>query len=643
IRVTMPLKPNIKLLFKPAGLTVRLSETFVLTDIVPVIETEGHTWSADGPECRASVEGAVVVYQFPECRLELTFSSLDEETLLLDALVRNTSNRDLRIRSVAPFRTRNDWGSEGLFNVDAGARVMTYPAERAYGFSGPQRIDGNQPHTSFWFAGFSDVRSRQNFFVGPADIPAGMIRHNIHPLMSHTPGRRVLRWECSFDCRAGSRGVRLVPGASIRPGSLHISRWEGGYEAGLDRYGEYLGQKFGRKRSEHPPVGWCSWYAGYFSDITEEEVLKNLGHTALIPELKYFQIDDGWESKVGTATAGMPEYDSLKFPHGMKWLADAIRAKGVKPGLWIRPFKGWGESAGIPNWARGATLDISHPEARVWLSQLTRRLVREWGYEYLKFDFVTYDLFGKWGMELAENPGRLGGVADDTITNITAYRLALEAIREGAGEECFLLGCNCLLAPAFGIVDGMRIGDDVSAAHWERTVLMGAKSVAPLRFLNGNVWWNDPDCMMAQEPMSLSEVRLWNTFVSFTGGLPIVSSKLFELLAERPALLVRTLPVRHHKARPLDSDEEIPPVWSYRVRQDGREIVVVGFFNWGDSEREFVIDPAAVGCPEGEVVVQEFWGKREWIVSDRMLRATVPARDCLVVTLKDHQEASLSF
>jgi alpha-galactosidase len=638
----MQQQPNIFVAVETSGLTVRISETLLLTDIVPAIETEESVLSADDPLCRVSIKGAVAVYQFPECRLELTFSALADETFLLDALVQNTSSEDLRIRSVAPFRARNEWGSEGLLTVSAEAKVMTYPAERAYGFSGSQRIASNQPHTSFWFGGFSDRRSKQNFFVGPADIPAGLIRHNIHPLISHTPGRRVLRWGCSFDTRAGTKGVRLAPGATFRPGSLYISRWEGEYETGLDRYGEYLRKKFGRKSNEHPPVGWCSWYAGYFADITEGEVLKNLGHTALIPELKYFQIDDGWESKVGTATSGIPEHDSLKFPHGMQWLAGAIRAKGLKPGLWIRPFKGWGESVGVPDWARGSTLDISHPEACAWLSQLTRRLVKEWGYEYLKFDFVTYDLFGKWGMELSENPGRLGGVADDTITNITAYRLALEAIREGAGEDCFLLGCNCLLAPAFGIVDGMRIGDDVSAGHWERTVLMGAKSVAPLRFLNGNVWWNDPDCMMAQEPMSLAEVRLWNTFVSFTGGLPIVSSKLFELSAERLALLVRTLPVRHHGARPLDSDEEIPSVWSYRLRQDGREMVVVGFFNWGNSEREFVIDPAVIGCQEGEVVVQEFREKREWIVSDRMLRVKVPARDCLVVTLKDHEEASLS-
>ena len=27
-----------------------------------------------------------------------------------------------------------------------------------------------------------------------------------------------------------------------------------------------------------------------------------------------------------------------KFPHGMKWLADYIRGKGFRPGIWLIPF-----------------------------------------------------------------------------------------------------------------------------------------------------------------------------------------------------------------------------------------------------------------------------------------------------------------
>lgn len=624
---------SIHIAFDSAGLTVRLPDRFVLTDLVPAVETEEHAWFADGPECRTSIEGSVAVFQFPGCRLELNFSVLNEETFLLDAFIRNTSSQDLRICSVSPLRTRNDWGSEGLLTVGARAKVLTYPAERAYGFSGPQKIDSNQPHTSFWFGGFSDAQARQNFFAGPADIPAGMIRHNIHPLMSHTPGRRVLRWHCSFDTRAGVQGVRLAPGRVLGLGAVYVSRWEGEYEYGLDRYGEYLGKKFGRKRSEHPPLGWCSWYAGYFADITEAEVLKNLEHAALIPDLRYFQIDGGWESNVGTATTEIPEHDSAKFPHGMRWLAETIRSKGVKPGLWIRPFKGWGDSEGTPEWARGPTLDISHPDARNWLSQLARRLVREWGYEYLKFDFVTYDLYGCWGMELPENKGRLGTVAGDTITNITAYRLALEALREGAGEECFLLGCNCLLAPAFGIVDGMRIGDDVSAADWERTVLMGAKSVAPLQFLHGNVWWNDPDCIMVHEPMSFSEARLWNVFVSFTGGLPIVSSKLYELPEERREILAKTLPVRHLHARPLSSDEEIPPIWWASMGEGDEQIVKIGLFNWGDGVREFELDPVSFGFSGSGPAPFEFREEKKAEFRQGRLVVKVPARDCRVVSL----------
>ena len=41
-------------------------------------------------------------------------------------------------------------------------------------------------------------------------------------------------------------------------------------------------------------------------------------------------------------------------------------------------------------------------------------------------------------------------------------RAGYDAIRRGAGDDAFLLGCGAPLGPRVGVVDGMRIGADVA-------------------------------------------------------------------------------------------------------------------------------------------------------------------------------------
>ena len=65
--------------------------------------------------------------------------------------------------------------------------------------------------------------------------------------------------------------------------------------------------------------------------------------------------------------------DKQKFPHGMKWLADYIRGKGLKPGIWLIPFNPPATrscSADAPNCSFAA------PTARASSRCATRRRAR---------------------------------------------------------------------------------------------------------------------------------------------------------------------------------------------------------------------------------------------------------------------------
>jgi alpha-galactosidase len=182
-------------------------------------------------------------------------------------------------------------------------------------------------------------------------------------------------------------------------------------------------------------------------------------------------------------------------------------------------------------------LDTTRPDVRTHLEQLTRTLVAM-GWRYLKLDF-TYapSLDGEWH--------------DPTLTPAQRVRQAYDAMRRGAGDDAFILGCGAPLGPCIGVVDGMRIGPDV-APHWEpRGGIPGYEDTAPatanaLRntlardFMHRRLWLNDPDCLMLRvqhTQLTPAEMQTWAYAVANSGGMAVVSDDLGLLTEESRRLL----------------------------------------------------------------------------------------------------------
>jgi alpha-galactosidase len=295
------------------------------------------------------------------------------------------------------------------------------------------------------------------------------------------------------------------------------------------------------------PTGWCSWYE-LGGAVTEADVLANLEFCAAHFDRRFFryiQLDDGYQRAAGDWET------NAKFPRGHRWLTDRIHAQGFLAGLWIAPFAAAERSSlpaahaawllrdpdggGTPlvldtrdDWGgRIYALDGAHPEVRQWLYDLARRVVRNWGYDYLKVDFLHWATAGA---------AHYGG-----LTHAEAYRGGLAALRDGLGTEAFLLGCGAPLQHAAGLVDGMRIGGDVDAS-WGG--IQGPARAAGLRsFYHRAVWLNDPDCLVVRPPLTLDEARVWTSIVAAAGGVTVLSDNLPKLPPERIPLLQQTLPV----------------------------------------------------------------------------------------------------
>jgi alpha-galactosidase len=333
----------------------------------------------------------------------------------------------------------------------------------------------------------------------------------------------------------------------------------------LEAYAEELGRT-ANARTAHPFLaGWCSWYH-FFSEVTEDDVLRNLDALVAARDelpVDVVQIDDGYQRQIGDWLE-----TNEKFPRGLAPLAADIRAAGFTAGLWTAPFCVVPESAlfgAHPEWllrdSAGLFRGLLHPtwssNATVHVLDTTRRDVLEhlesvfselvgMGFHYQKLDFLY-------------TAAMRCSSAEPGVSRARRLRQGLVAIRDGAGPEAFLLGCGCPLGAAVGVVDGMRIGPDV-APFWEAApeqVIPGIEAAVPatrsaLRSIlarawtHRRLWLNDPDCLMARSTdtgLSSDERGALATAIGITGGMLVFSDDMPKLSSDDRSLIRNTIAI----------------------------------------------------------------------------------------------------
>ena len=417
-----------------------------------------------------------------------------------------------------------------------------------------------------------------------------------------------------------------------------------------------------RKRFPRPPAGWCSWYY-YYLKINEEEIVKNTEWLAA--NLKQFgcewvQIDDGWQGRGDGFGSNRNWFVTCErdFPRGMKWCADYIRSKDLRPGIWCIPFtqsdsemyaktpslfvrREDGASPGeraapLPydwmpaderkfEWAGRYFIDPTGEEGRKYLKKLFRMICDEWGYDYVKIDAqAMMPGFFDEHRERLQDPS-LGG--DRT------YRDGLETMRSEMGYDRFLLNCGAGWASC-GLCDGIRIGGDVSLSWQGMMNAIGA--TMEWLYLNTLAFYTDPDVVCVREPLSLEQARLWATLVAVTGQLLMASDKMYALPQERVELLRRIFPVADihpMELYPLDAKQK-PSIFDLKLCKPAVGCWdVVALFNWDESAaRTFELSPKRLGLPERGWVCLDGWTGAFLRAGDGNLKVEVPAAACRAVT-----------
>lgn len=422
---------------------------------------------------------------------------------------------------------------------------------------------------------------------------------------------------------------------------------------------------------------YCTWYAekngGAGSEASTIVLAKFVKDNLKSYGLETIQIDDMWQSggKYDGPRRGFDVVDTKgPYPNGMVTTASAINEDGLRAGIWWMPFarnhqdpaykdrQHWFayRNDGLPyktSWG-GTSLDLTQPEALNHVLTIGKAM-RSWGYKYFKMD-------GLWTGTVTEQVYINDGYKDDHMgnnkplfnslkTQIEAYRDALKLLKKEVGNEVFFSGCSASqnmrsLGASFGLVDAMRIGPDYN--HDGQGLRTGPLRASRLYFLNGRVWWNDPDPSVIRESGSstadegvtgigsLGRARVMPSFVAITGQFFLSSDWLPDLPKERLEIMKRTMLSHHGTARPVDAfDVDLPSIWLASDRKSGIERNIVGLFNWEKGPQELGATFEKIGLDHQRSYYGfDFWNNKPLGLISEKLRLDISGEETRIIALR---------
>jgi alpha-galactosidase len=368
------------------------------------------------------------------------------------------------------------------------------------------------------------------------------------------------------DVRSGGVGVRLgerllkVCDVVCRPGRRS--------ESAFTALHTFCAQMCPKPRlPAHPVYGHNDWYWAYGNNSTETVLVDAQHIVELSPagvNRPFAVIDDGWQPGRGRERVGSGTWDrgNEKFPD-MPGLASSIRRAGARPGIWIRPLQAAGDAPDGWRLTRDkSVLDPTVPEVRQKVRADIGRL-GQWGFELIKHDYTTYDIFGRWGFQMGAALTRDGWTFASGPIRTTAEIIdELYADIRGAAGDNVIIACNTVSHLSAGHFEICRIGDDTSGTEWPRTRKMGVNTLAFRGVQHGAFYVADADCVGVTNAIPWTLNRRWLDLVARSGTMLFISLATDALgalqrrdLASAIALASTTQPL----GEPLDWQQTVSP------------------------------------------------------------------------------------
>lgn len=457
--------------------------------------------------------------------------------------------------------------------------------------------------------------------------------------------------------------LRIKPGAEAETETFAIGYFEDA-RFGLEAYADAIGKIYAVKLLPQT-AGLCTWYMDRHAAACDEVNLKEL-NAACAKNLKPFGfdfmlIDDNWQDGVkenGPKKNFTTHAANGPYPSGMKAAAENIESFGLTPGIWFMPFAGnykdpffkdrqhlfVKKTDGHPyetSWG-GTCLDMTLPETQEFVRSVVHRIAHDWGYKLFKMDgFWT----GSGTPQMYVNDAyKQDGIGDAVFsnpdkTNIETLRDGAKLVREAAGPDVFLLGC-CVVqnmrsfGGSFGLLDAMRVGPDTNDGS------IGSLHASRVWFLNGRVWWNDPDFVSVRASLSLDRARLNASWTAISSQLYYISDWLPIYPPDRLDIVKRTIPEHGVPTRPVDVfEQQIARIWLVTDTRQSVRRDVVAYYNWEKERAEISATPERIGLPPAkEYVGFDFWANKFIPPFRESLTATLPGTSCRIMAIRPVSE-----
>jgi alpha-galactosidase len=337
-----------------------------------------------------------------------------------------------------------------------------------------------------------------------------------------------------LDLRCGNQGV-ILNGRCVEAAEVVSAEYSGisAFAAAREFCKMMCSDPIGPAR---PVYGGNNWYYAYGKSSHDEILADARAIAELCDGLEnrpFMVIDEGWQiNRKNPGPAGPWTTGNESFPDMAK-LTSEMRQYGVRPGIWFRPL--WNCDPAIPeewrlperNFPGLRCLDPSVAGVLEYIREDIRRIAG-WGFELIKHDFSTYDMFQIWGMQVQDWLVQKSWCdarwtfADRGRTNAEIVKGLYGAIREAAGDT-LILGCNTIGHLGAGLMHLARIGDDTSGREWERSCKMGVNTLA-FRLCQHKTFFDaDADCVGVTETISMKENMQWAELLG-KSGTPLFAS-----------------------------------------------------------------------------------------------------------------------
>ncbi|MFI0980514.1 NPCBM/NEW2 domain-containing protein [Streptomyces sp. NPDC021093] len=356
-----------------------------------------------------------------------------------------------------------------------------------------------------------------------------------------------------------------------------------------------------------PPMGFNNWNSTYCRAEFNEAMVKGIADIFVEKGLKdagyeYVNLDDCW-AKPERDAAGKLVPDPVRFPHGIKAVADYVHSKGLKFGLYSSAGTRTCDSVGMPGGLNHESSDAKQ--------------FAEWGVDYLKYDNCNNE-----------------GV--DFMLRYTAMRDALKAASAETGRPILYSLCE------WGSYKPWEWGKDVG--HMWRTtgdirdtwssMLSIMKQNLPLAKYAGPGHWNDPDMLeVGNGGMTGTEYRSHFSMWSIMAAPLLIGSDLrkatpetFDTLSNREVIAV--------------DQDKLGKQGTVVTSEGGRWVVAkelsdgsraVALFNETGSPQRIATTAKAVGLPAAKGYrVRDLWRKTDGHTAGN-LAATVPAHGTVLL------------